>query len=398
MKTTIISMMTGMLCLFAGRSVAQNKQFVIQGEFKNMPQMPAKVYLSEILPSGLLAKTKDSATVTNGKYVLKGELKDDVAADVMITTVPEKYKPTEMFSLFVDKGELNLASDAAIANTVVTGSGATAHHQFDDVQKGTKATTDSIKMIMANPDYSVSKEMQADVQKKSMRILGQKIFDMYSYAKNNPKARVSPYLTYLLVSMPYLQQPGKDTLLQVLPAEIKKGILGQTITKTMTRNQTVRDSLIKDGMAKSAANMSKIAIGSKAVDFTQNTPDGKPISLSSYKGKYVLVDFWASWCKPCREENPNVLKAYNKYKDKGFTVLGVSLDGKSYRAAWEKAIKDDGMPWVQISELNGFENSAAKLYDIKSIPQNFLIDPNGVVVAKNLRGGDLDKQLAAIIK
>jgi peroxiredoxin len=219
---------------------------------------------------------------------------------------------------------------------------------------------------------------------------------MYSYVKNSPNNRISPYGTFFLINLPYLSEKGKDTLLQVLPASVKADKLGMAIMKTIASNKTRQDSLMKVSLANEEANMSKVAIGSKELDFTQNDTTGKPVSLASFKGKYVLVDFWASWCAPCRAENPNVVKAYQKYKDKGFTVLGVSLDGESTKIAWLKAIDKDGLAWTQVSDLKGWKNEVAKLYDVKSIPQNFLIDPNGVIVGKNLRGDELNKKLASI--
>lgn len=140
----------------------------------------------------------------------------------------------------------------------------------------------------------------------------------------------------------------------------------------------------------------KTAIGVMAGDFTQPDVNGKMVSLSSFKGKYVLLDFWASWCGPCRVENPGVLKAYNKFKDKNFDVFAVSLDEK--KDNWLKAVKDDAMPWTQVSDLRGWKNSAANMYAITAIPQNFLIDPSGKIIASNLRGDALIKKLEEIIK
>lgn len=135
-----------------------------------------------------------------------------------------------------------------------------------------------------------------------------------------------------------------------------------------------------------------------AVDIVQNNPEGKPLKLSDYKGKFVLIDFWASWCGPCREENPNLVKTYQQFKDKGFEIFGVSLDTPGDHLKWINAIKNDQLTWPQVSDLKGWENEAAKIYGIRSIPASFLIDPSGKIIAKDLRGTALTTELEKIFE
>jgi len=140
--------------------------------------------------------------------------------------------------------------------------------------------------------------------------------------------------------------------------------------------------------------LTKTAPGKPIIDFALNTPEGTALALSSLKGKYVLVDFWASWCGPCRKENPNVVKLYNLYKDKGFEILGVSFDEN--REAWLKAIEDDKLTWKHVSDLKGWGCEAGKLYGINSIPHTMLVDPQGVIIEHNLRGEALAAKLAEL--
>lgn len=181
-------------------------------------------------------------------------------------------------------------------------------------------------------------------------------------------------------SLVYLNEPGKETLIK-------------EIYDTLT--PAVKKSFFGGKLGEMVDAMSKVAVGTMAPDFTQNDAKGNPITLSSLRGKYILIDFWASWCGPCRQENPNIVNAYNKFKDKGFDILGVSLDQD--KAAWEKAIVDDKLAWLQVSDLKYWENQAAQTYGIRSIPASFLLDKEGKIIARDLRGPALEAKLAELM-
>lgn len=135
---------------------------------------------------------------------------------------------------------------------------------------------------------------------------------------------------------------------------------------------------------------------SQAPDFELPTPEGKLVKLSDFRGKYVLIDFWASWCPPCREENPNVVKVYQQFKNKNFTVFGVSLDDSKLR--WTQAIEADKLTWTQVSDLKRWDGEVVALYKVDAIPTSFLIDPDGRIIAKNLRGNELEEFLSKTLK
>ncbi len=254
--------------------------------------------------------------------------------------------------------------------------GSKSHEDFDVFRKTFNPLIGELSASAALINKTEDEKKRALLMEKYDSIVNRVETEVGNFVKSRPSSYVSPFLLFVTAQVaddPFLMEQRYNML-----------------------DENIRNSQIGKSLAEFIAYNKVGAVGTDAMDFVQNDVNGNPVSLSSFKGKYVLIDFWASWCKPCREENPNVVKAFQKFHDKNFTVLGVSLDRE--KEPWIKAIEKDNLTWTQVSDLQFWNNAAAMLYRVQGIPQNYLIDPNGKIIAKNLRGEELQQRLEALLK
>ena len=233
-----------------------------------------------------------------------------------------------------------------------------------------------------------------------------KLYDQYSTAHKNKDSAQQAILESSIDSLGILKKGQIAAFIRTHPhSPVSLGeIVGMSYTGDYSRlnglysalDQSLQGTPLGKAMARRLDIMSRTSVGQKVMDFTQNDMEGRTVQFSGFnKGHYILLDFWASWCGPCRAENPNVLKAYNRFKSRNFEILGVSLDDNGTK--WKEAVTKDGMPWMQVSDLKGWKNIVAQQYGIQAIPSNFLVDPNGVIIARDLRGMALEKKLAEVL-
>jgi peroxiredoxin len=236
----------------------------------------------------------------------------------------------------------------------------------------------------AQTSTEVGKEARIAALRDEMNELEEeyKSFEL-DYIKNNPNGLISALLLDRAIANKALESTEIESLFNALTEDIKNSKAGKKVIENLQKTKDME------------AAEKNTAVGAKAPNFSGPNPDGETIALKDVMGKATLIDFWAAWCRPCRAENPNIVAVYNKYHDKGFNVIGVSLDRTA--DAWKRAIADDGLVWNHISNIAYFDDAIAQLYNVNAIPAAFLLDENGVIVAKNLRGPALEQKVSELL-
>ncbi len=343
------------------------KGYVIEGTISNADGKT--VVMSAFTADG--APTFDTLKIENGSFSATGTLGNPVLVTISVAGSRERL------SFFGENAKYKVVANA---DSISKGKVETQ----SPVQKLFAAVQEELNVIQGQKDITIQEYNKARIagddalvnkytqQYDSLDAVSGNI--MTSFVEKNPQSPVSAMFVHNKFRFGSLEE----------------------MKEWSAKLDTVLTSSPYVQAVKSRINiLETVAVGKVAPDFAMADSLGNMVNLSSFKGKTVLVDFWASWCGPCRQENPNVVKLYNQYKDKNFTILGVSLD--TDRAKWLKAIEDDKLTWNHVSDLQGWKNSAAGLYGVNSIPHTVLIDANGVIIGRNLRGDELAAKLAEVL-
>ena len=338
------------------------KQLTLAGTVTGLKE-GSRVSLIDInTPTDTLGK----GVVKNGTFTIRASLKETTLTSLT-------FDNGKRASLFLDNVAVKLTGNANDLKTIVV-KGSPAQDAFDAFQKKFNPLFEALGKLNQQMQFAGRVDSLV-VTENNLRNRIQTEID--AFIKKYKASAVSSFLlaiTYQVVDDIFRTEKRFNSL----SAAAKDNLYGRYINDVIVETKL-------------------FAIGSVAMDFTQTDTLGNPVSLSSFRGKYVLLDFWASWCGPCRQENPNVVQTFNKFKNKKFTVLGVSLDRPGQKEKWLQAIHADNLTWTHVSDLNFWGNAVAVQYKIQSIPQNFLIGPDGKIVAKNLRGPALESKLCELL-
>lgn len=375
------------LLILSNLAVAQQGSrlnFAISGKIDDVGE-PAKVILQYSYQG---KRISDTTTLVDGAFTIKGSVEKPDRGTLSV--LKSSDNPRMMMGMnhanevvgrdglvvYLDNGQIQIEGANLKAASVI---GSRAHDEYMVLQQSLRPIYNQLEAINAEMSTLSAAEREGDHYKQLLAKRTQALADMSPIQDDFIRTHLDSYVSWNMVA-------GKSIIAD--PEKHRKQLFA------------FGDRFLQSDEGKSAVERlelaSKTAIGQSAPNFTQNDPEGNPISLASLKGQYVLIDFWASWCGPCRAENPNIKAVHDKFHDKNFQILAVSLDRS--KDAWLKAIADDGLTaWVHVSDLKFWENEVGVLYNVRAVPQNFLVDPNGTIIARNLKGKDLEQKLAELL-
>lgn len=350
---------------------AQDAQYTVQGKIGDY-NAPAKVYVQYRKDGKTVV---DSAVLNEGAFKFTGKTSTTTPVSGYILFNPKGtglHSSEDYRSIYLEPGIINVSATDKIADAKIEGT--KTNNDNEKYNQAEKPINDAYEALSAKRKTATPEQM-AELNAEEKKIDDQDAQVNKKFIQENPDSYVSlNALESYAYSADYVDIAP---LFNNFSPAIKATEAGKKFAERLPK-------------------LKAVALGATAPEFAEADTAGKMVSLSSFRGKYVLIDFWASWCGPCRRENPNVVKAYNAYKGKNFTILGVSLDRPNAKDKWLAAIHKDGLTWNHVSDLKFWDSKAADLYAVRGIPQNFLLDPNGKIIGKNLRGEDLQNKLAEI--
>ncbi len=364
MKRTMILLLA--VALFACQPQTRDT-FTITGKVEGVES--AMVYLQDRV-SGLMVNV-DSVELQNGEFVLEGSMPHPELYYLRIDGVVNRL------AFFLENSDIEIVINPEDPSDF-TVSGSHSHDLHDELMALIAPYDTEIRELQQQTQEATSQrneQLLAELTQKSAEKNEAKRTVVRDFVKKHSDETVSVYIAmrHLVYGMEY------DELSELM-----------TIFDPQLAGTRYYDDLNQR-----AVDLERVAIGRQAVDFTVPDVDGNEVSLSDFRGQYVLISFWASWCPYCRDENPSLVLAYDKLKEENFEILGVSLDRT--REAWLRGIEEDGLTWPQVSDLQGWQSGPAALYVIRNIPQNVLIDPEGIIIDKNLKYNDLENLMAEML-
>ena len=357
--------LTALIAILSSCSMDTEKGYVINGNIEGISE--GKVYVVTRKEGAWV--TLDSATIVEGAFQLKGSVDFPVIYSLQFDG------QRGVVPVFFENADISVTGNVEeLGEVLIVGS--EAQDEFNvymlDIDKITQKKYDIYAQYRKSKEAE-DEELSKSLEKEMDGIEEEEKEFIINYATENNESIVSAYIIRRNSWMFDLEE------LESLTSNFDPSLDASDYVSELKARVRI---------------LKRVAVGKPALEFTMNDTSGNPVSLSSFKGKYLLVDFWAYWCGPCRVENPNVVAVYQQYKEQGFDVLGVSFDAE--KEQWMAAIYEDNLTWTHVSDLQGWGNAAGKLYGINSIPSNILLDPEQVIIAKNLRGDDLKKKLEEI--